>query len=340
MTQNALPSTLALWLEEALAGWILPIASLLLAGAAWGLYVLGLLPEGPTAAALAILVALLVALLMVRPALSASVDPLTRGLVLGAAVLAALLCIGGAFGAAWPGAPLAEGEIARAGEALPLPAGLSGRVKVLVHAGLPAGGTPQVDFRLGGTVEPLTGRVERTVSSVRVGRGGRANVAHDINETWAHGTLAPGATALTLERLNGPVAGTLHVAVFQDLMPPVIFWALAALALLAAAVAESRMTRGSVAALCGMALAYGLLVAWNATPSQAVGTSVGAILLGGLSGALAGGLAALLAKLGPWRGAAAAPAEGAGEAEGTDEAAGPGNKGGRPARSRRRARKA
>ena len=48
-----------------------------------------------------------------------------------------------------------------------------------------------------------------------------------------------------------------------------------------------------------MALAYGLLVDGNATPSAAVGTSVGAVLLGALGGALAGGLLAMLARLGP-----------------------------------------
>jgi hypothetical protein len=301
MTDRDLPSTFSLWLEEALTGWILPLTGLALAGGAWGLYVLGLLPEGPAAAALAVLVAVLVALMMVRPALAGSVDPLTRGLTLGAAGLSALLCAGGALGAAWPGAPLVEGELSRSGDALALPAGLSGRIQVLVHAALPPGGTPQADFRLLGTDAPLTGHVERTVSTVRVGRGGRANVAHDLNETWAHGALKPGATALTLERLTGQVVGPLHVAVHRDLLPPFLLWALAAVALALAAVAESRLGKGSVAPLSGMALAYGLLVATNATPSQAVGTSLGAILLGGLGGALVGGLAAMLARLGPWR---------------------------------------
>ncbi len=300
MPENDLPSSFSLWLEDALTGWILPVSGLALAGAAWGLYVLGLLPEGPTAAVLAVLVAILVALLMARPALAGSVDPLTRGLTLGAAALAALLCAGGAIGSTWPGAPLAEGELTKVGDTLALPPGLAGRVQVLVHAPLPPGGTPEAQFRIGGTVAPLDGHVERTISTVRVGRGGRANVAHDLNETWVHGALPPGATALTLERLSGQVAGPLHVAVERDLLPPFLLWALGAVALALAAVAEVRLGKGSVAPLCGMALAYGLLVSYNATPSQAVGTSLGAILLGGLSGALAGGLAAMLARLGPW----------------------------------------
>lgn len=295
------PSSLSLWLEEALTGWILPVGGLLLAGAAWGAYVLGLLPEGPTAAALAVVVAAVVALLMVRPALAPTADPAARALALGAAALAALLCVAEAVGATWPGAPVAQGALARTGDALPLPAGLGGRVKLLVHAPLPPGGTPQAEFRLAGAAAPLEGHVERTVSSVRVGRGSRANVSHDLNETWVHGAVTPGTAALTLDRLTGQVAGPLEVSLFREWLPPGLAWALAALALAAAAVAESRLGKGSVAALCGMALAYGLLVAGNATPSQAVGTSLGAVLLGGLAGALAGGVAALLARLGPWR---------------------------------------
>jgi hypothetical protein len=301
MTDPTPPTPFSLWLEEALTGWILPIAALILAAAAWGAYVLDLLPEGPTAAVLAVLVALVVGLLMARHALSAAVDPLTRGLTLGAAALAALLCAGEAIGATWPGAPVAAGALARPGDALPLPAGLSGQVKLLVHAALPPGGTPQADFRLGGGAAPLTGRVERTVSSVRVGRGSRASVAHDLNETWIHGAVAAGTAALSLDRLSGQVAGPLEVALYRERLPPLVAWALAALALAAAAVADSRLRKGSVAALAGMALGYGLLVAGNATPSQAVGTSLGAIILGGLAGALAGGLAAMLARLGPWR---------------------------------------
>jgi hypothetical protein len=330
MTDPTTPSTLSLWLEDALTGWILPVGGLLLAGAAWGAYVAGLLPEGPAAGALALIVALVLGLLMVRPALGAAVDPLTRGLTLGAAALAALVCAGAAIGATWPGTPLAVGSLARPGDVLPLPASLSGRVKLLVHAPLPPGGTPRADFRLAGASAPLEGHVERTITSARVGRGGRANVAHDLNETWVHGAVATGATALTLERLSGQVGGPLEVSLFRDLLPPVGLWLLAAAALAAAAVAESRLRKGSVAALCGMALGYGLLVAANATPSQAIGTSLGAVLLGGLGGALAGGLAALLARLGPWRldraEVAAAQVEAGGAPEGAPA----------PARRRRR----
>jgi hypothetical protein len=295
------PTPFTLWLEDALTGWLLPVAGLLFAAGAFGLYYLGVLPEGGSAALLAALVGLLLALLMLRPVLSPAVDPASRGvtvlLALGTALLAALP----AASAVVPGVPEAEGALASRGERLQLPAGLTGRVRLLVHAPLPAGGTPVVEFRLTGTTAPVNGQVERTVSYSRVGRGSRAAVAHDHNEVWVHGNLAPGAGALTLDRVDGPLDGPLQVAVYSEWIPPLALW-LAALALVAvAAVWEVRLGRGNLGALAGMGAAYGLLVSQNATPASAIGTSLGAILLGALGGALAGGLLGVVAKLGPWK---------------------------------------
>jgi hypothetical protein len=298
---NPIPSSFSLWLEDALTGWILPVTALVLAGAAWGLYNLGLLPDGPAATALAALVATVVALLMVKPALLATADPLGRGLAIGSAAVAALLCLGASASAVLPGTPLAEGELARTGDALALPAGLSGGVRLLVRAPLPPGGTPVVDFRLAGAAAPIEGRVERTVSYARVGRGSRTAVAHDHNETWVSGSVPAGSAALTLDRLTGPLAGPLHLALHREVVPPWLLWLLGLVVVAAAAVADSRLRKGNVAALAGMAVAYGLLVAHNATPATAVGTSLGAILLGGLGGALVGALFEMLARLGPWK---------------------------------------
>jgi hypothetical protein len=301
MSDDPTPSTISLWLEEALAGWILPVSGLVLAGAAWGLYQAGLLPEAPTGGALAVLMGVVVALLMVRPALSPEVNAVTRGLVLGTAAAAAAFCIGASLGAVLPGVPLARGDLAQVGDVLPLPAGTDGRVRLLVHSPLPPGGTPQVVFRLAGGAAPIDGQVERTVSYARVGRGSRAAVTHDLNETWVTGTLAHDAAGLRLEKLSGQAAGPLQVSVYQQVVPGPMLWLLALAILIAAAAGESRLGAGSTAPLAGMALAYGLLVAFNATPSAAVGTSLGAILLGGLGGALAGGVAAALARLIPWK---------------------------------------
>ncbi len=294
------PSSFSLWLEEALTGWILPVGALVLAALAWGLYQAGLVPEAPAGAAIAVVVAAVLGLYLVRPLLGASVEPTVRAAGLAVAFAAFILCLRPPLNAVLPGADLAEGELARQGDALPLPPGTTGNVRVLVHAPLPPGGTPEVQFRLGAGAGAMTGHVERTVSFGRAGRAGRTTVLHDRNETWVHGSLAAGAP-LTLESLTGQVAGPLHVMVVREWIPPGLLWLLAFLVVAAAAVVEVRLGKGNLGALAGMAAAYGLLVSGNATPATAVGTSLGGVLLGGLTGAAAGAILTLVARLSPWK---------------------------------------
>jgi hypothetical protein len=132
-------------------------------------------------------------------------------------------------------------------------------------------------------------------------------VAHDHNQVWVHGSVGAGATALTLDRLDGPISGPLLISVYGDWISPPMLWLLSLALLILAAIWEVRLGGGSFAALAGMALAYGLLVHGNATPDAAIGTSLGALMLGALVGALAGGLLAKVAGLGPW--GRAAPTE-------------------------------
>jgi hypothetical protein len=289
-------------LEELLSNRAFPAAVLVVVAVTAALYLGGLLSEGVAAALLAALVASALALYMVRPALAASVDPLTRGVTVLIAVAVGLLCALPAVTSVLPGAPVARGEVGKAGDRLDLPPGALGpfgRLRLLVHAPLPPGGTPVVDFRFVAGAGPLSGQVERTVSYSRVGRGNRAAVAHDRNEAWVHGAVGPGAAAVTLERVDGAVAGPLQVSVHGEWMSPLALW-LASLAVLALAAFWERRLRGShFTAVAGMALAYGLLVYGNATPHAAVGTSLGAVLLGALAGSLAGGLMAMLARLLP-----------------------------------------
>jgi hypothetical protein len=301
MPPPSLDSPAAAWLKDLLGGRLLPLAAAGAAVVSAVLYLTGLLPEGPAAAILSVLVALLLVLFMIRPTLSATVDPTTRGVAALIAVTAGLLCALAALTSVVPGAPAALGEVSRVGDRIDLPPGALGatsRLRLLVHAPLPPGGTPLVEFRFIGDAEPLVGQVERTVSYARVGRGSRAAVAHDRNETWVHGAHGAGATALVLDRIDGPIAGPLLVAVHGEWISPRVLWLICLGVLVVAAIWDERLPGGHFAALVGMALGYGLLVYGNATPHAAVGTSVGSILLGALAGAVAGGLLAMLARLG------------------------------------------
>jgi hypothetical protein len=299
-------------LDALLSSRALTIGVVAAIAAVAGLSFAGLLAEGTAAALLALLVPVGLSLQMVRPALSGAIDPPTRGVALLIVLATTLLAALPALTAVAPGEPLVRGEVSRAGNRLELPLGAlgaSGRLRLLVHAPLPPGGTPQVAFRFTAGGVPLSGEVERTVSYARVGRGNRAAVAHDHNEVWVHGAIGAGVTGLTLDRIDGPLAGPLQVEVHVEWFSPLALALSSLLVLVAAAIWEARLGGGHFAALCGMALAYGLLVGGNATPHAALGTSLGAILLGALAGALAGGLLAMLARLGPWtRPAAQEPA--------------------------------
>ncbi|BDG05779.1 hypothetical protein [Anaeromyxobacter oryzae] len=290
------PSPFTLWLEEALTGWILPVAGLVALGIAAGLYLLGYLPEGATAAVVAVLAGLLAAVHVVKPALAPRADGVARILAGIAAAGALVLAVVPPVESVTPGTPLIEGSLPERGATIALPASTPSHVRLLVHVPLPQTGTPEVRFRITGTEPPAEGKLERTYSSARVGRSGRTQVAHDRSSTYVATRLAGGAPALVLDRLSGERAGDLQVAVFPDRIPPALHWTLAIAVVLLAAAAEARLRKGSSAAVAGMAVAFGLLVADNATPTSAIGTTLGSVLLGGIAGAAAGGLAAFLAK--------------------------------------------
>jgi hypothetical protein len=285
-----------LWLEEALTGWILPVAAILAVGAAAGLYLLGVLPEGALSAAVAVLAGLLAAAQVVKPALAPRADGAGRALAALAAAGTLVLTAYPAVESVAPGRPLAEGVLPDRGATVPLPASVPPHVRLLVHVPLPSRGTPEVRFRIGGTVPPAEGKLERTYSSARVGRSGRTQVAHDRSSTYVAARLAGGARELVLEDESGQAAGPLDVAVYRDLLPPPLHWALAIAVVLLAAAAEARFRKGSGAAVAAMGVAFGLLVADNATPTSAIGTTLGAVLLGAIAGGATGGLAALVAK--------------------------------------------
>lgn len=283
------------WLDEALSGVVLPMLALVAAAATGGLYLVGVVTEGATAAVIILLVSLTAAAAVLRPALSGRPDPLGRGLTLAAAAGTLVLAALPALETVQPGRPLVEGDLAAQGDRLALPSHTPGRARLLVHANLPADGLPTVTFVLGGPDPRVQGHLERTVSYARVGRGGRAAVTHDHSSAFLEARLSD-APAIELERLGGKTAGPLHVSVYRDPLPGPAHVVLALVVLALAAGGQARLRRGSGATFAGMALAFGVLVTENATPDAAVGPALGAVLLGGFVGALTGAVAAWLAR--------------------------------------------
>jgi hypothetical protein len=231
-----------------------------------------------------------------KPALASRADAAGRALAAVAGAATLLLTVFPPIDTVAPGTPLVSGLLPERGASVALPASTPSHVRLLVHVPLPRNGTPEVRFRLTGTEPPAEGKLERTYSSARVGRSGRTQIAHDRSSEYVAAKLAPGARALTLDRLAGETAGPLEVAVYPDRIPPALQWALAIATVIVAALAEARLRKGSIAAIAGIGVGFGLLVTDNATPTSAIGTALGAVLLGAIAGAAAGGLAAFVAK--------------------------------------------
>jgi len=290
------PSSFQLWLEEALSGWILPVAALAAAGLGALLYTAGLLGEEGAGVLLVLLVAGGTAFWMVRNALA--VHDGARGWSWVAAAVTAIAVAVPALPTVRPGRPLFEGELGAEGQAMPLPAGAEGRLRLLIAGRLRDGDERSVSFAVSGPVPAVEGRIERTYGYARVGRGARTRVAHDHVADWYDAQVPAGTRELTLLRLSGQLGSRLLVAGYRPLLPlPAAPWLLALAALALAAAAEARLGRkNAVAVPSAMALGFGLLVTFNATPAQAAGPAVGALLLGAAGGALAGWMAGALAR--------------------------------------------
>ena len=284
------PSPFSLWLEEALSGWILPVAAIAVVAGVGVLYVAGLASESVTATLVIAAVSIGVAVFVARPALDAKRDAASRA-VAGAAALATLLAAGWpALRSVEPGEPLFAGELAQAGDAMPIGGGATGAVRLLVSGRLAERGEPSVSFTLTGARDPVDGKLERTFGYARVGRGGRARVSHDHTSDFYDAQLLPGARELKLDRLAGQLGGALAVEAFRPPLPmPWGPWLAAGAALVLASLAEARLGRkNDLSVATGMAAAFGLLVTFNATPTAAVGPAVGGVVLGALTGALVG----------------------------------------------------
>jgi hypothetical protein len=292
------PSNFSLWLDEALSGWILPVVGIALIAVVGLLYLAGVATEEVTASLVVAVVALGMAAYLARPALDARRDGGTRALAAAAAAVTLVATAWPALRTVNPGAPIFSGDLGQVDDTLALPAGVAGPVRLLVSGKLAERGEPSLGFTITGTREPVEGKLERTFGYARVGRGGRARVARDHTADFYDAYIPAGTTALKLDRVTGQLGSRLFVSGYRDPLPlPWGPWVAAAAAVVLAGVAEARLGRKSdLSVAAGMAVAFGLLVTFNATPAAAVGPAVGGVVLGALTGALGGWMVGILAR--------------------------------------------
>jgi hypothetical protein len=273
-------------LEGLIRPWFLPSFGLTIVVGIGVFWLSGMLTESAVGAMVAVVVPLVLGLMVLRPALSASTDAVTRGLLGVAAVLTFAVAAIPAYEAVRPGEPQVVAELTRAGDAQSLPPGTDGRVLLLVSTRLGGAAEPVVEFRLGGFEEPVTGELRRTTGFARVGRGGSTKVTHDHDSDWFEARLSSTAKEIRLERVQGLSTVPLRVELYRDWLPHGLAWILSLVALALAAAGEVRCRRDSGATIAaGVALGFGLVVSYNVTPGRAVVPALWAIVLGAILGA-------------------------------------------------------
>lgn len=290
-------SSFNLWLADLLGSWLLlAIAGVILAMTG-ALYLLGIATPVFMAVMITVAVSAGVAVVIVRNAVSVVGDPHSRALLWVAGVATLIFTAVPALQAILPGAPLFEGEVGVEGEGVAIPSGVNGPIRILVSGTLNPGGEPSISFRLVGTERPIEGKLERTIGYARVGRSGRTQVAHDHNSDWYEGKVPSGTTELRLDERRGQRDGRLLISAYRDWLPGAVIWIAALCALGLAAIADSRMgLKGNIAVASGMSLAFGLLVAFYATPGSPVGPVLGGVVLGAMIGSMAGAFAGWLVR--------------------------------------------
>jgi hypothetical protein len=193
-----------------------------------------------------------------------------------------------------PGPSIASGELASVGSEIVLPSSVSGELRVLASGSLPGESVAFASYVIGIDGQRIEGSFERSVrrSWRKIGRfyNERASEYHLVD-------ISPGAQRFTLERLEGRLAGGVHVQVFPVHLPIWILWIMILVALaLAAAVDVLGRHHGTFAVYAGISLAVGTVARVYATPASALATAIASIVLGVPGGSIVGLSAVALAR--------------------------------------------
>jgi hypothetical protein len=260
-------------------------------------YLTGAVSDGLLGVVLAAAVGVLSTIRVVGAMLETSGTPLAR---VGVLVLG-LATVGLSFAPValtiFPGTPVATGVLTEVGSTVQVPDTLKGAVRVLVHGGLNTAGAAAVEFSLGGFTSSLEGKLQRTVTTQRVGRRGSAQEAHERNSEFLDGRLAAGHQGVKLESVEGPLAGGLSLQVFSDRFPLWLDLLLSAVVLALLAVLGVWLHVGSdVVVTGGLALAFGAVAHEFVTPDSIIRPMIGAVIVAAVAGGAAGGIFAWAAR--------------------------------------------
>jgi hypothetical protein len=255
------------------------------------LYYLAVLGEAVAGLLLATVVAGLVSVTTTRALLDAVRAPVARAATIALGLVTFALTVAPVLDSVLPGSAVAQGELREPGDSVSLPEDAAGPVRIWLHGAIGGNGPSAVDVELSAETSIVEGHLERTTRQARVGRRGRATVTNERNSDLLSATLDAGSRKLTLTRVKGPLAGSLHVRLFHDPWPLPLDALVGCLVLLAVAALGARAgARSTPASIAGIGLAFGAAAYLWATPDNAVRPEIGALVVGGLLGALAGGV--------------------------------------------------
>lgn len=275
-----------LWLEDAVPGWILPVAAIVVALGVFLLSALGVLAEETTAALVVVAFGAGLSYALVLPAVRTSGRGV-RALTIAAAV-AVLGLVSYAFVVAvHPGAPVASATLSADRRTLALPA--PGTYRLVVSGRLQAAGEVRGEYVLRAGGRELRGAIDRAYVR-RTARRASVNVSQEHTAN-AHEVTVASPPEVLFERTGPELRGEIAVSAHRALPPWALFTAIAAAVLLSAAVDALTWAKGRCA-LAGIAAGAFTLILRTVTPDRVAAPTFWAALLAAAIGALLGTAAA------------------------------------------------
>jgi hypothetical protein len=311
-------SSFQLWFEEAWEGWIRPLGVIFLLIVAVAIYKFDLITESFAGVLLA---AGVIGGTLASGALPAW--PLVRkpGERVAFFAMVALWLLGTGYPSlrvAIPGHVLAEGHLTTEAPSATLKTGAEGPYALTVSGHFKQAGaadaeaTYTIKAEAGGATDEVSDKLERKRVSVRVGRRGGTSTQLQEHTEQSHRlpTVRGGEVKLTADGVDDQLEEGLAVALRSGGPNPLVFTAMAVLALLLAlgldaklvdpstltGKSKSKGVRTYLTAAVGVALVFSLDYPAEATPHSVVRPAVGALALGLLAGGIGGWLLSTIAR--------------------------------------------
>jgi hypothetical protein len=286
--------------QEVLFDWGIP---LLLGGGIAVVALLAILNEIATPTGVPLLGFLLLLLVLFFPlklALSGTVEPRRKALILGFGIVWIGITCAQVYFAIFVGSLAGDGSVAVDGAAMTLPLGEQGTIYDLVVEGNFAAAAGDVGREAGYTlalekdgkkIQEFTGVFSERNVRQRLGRRG-STTSHQLHNHVLHSLMSPGEGTyqFTAVRIDPQLTPTLSVALYRDTYPEKTFWLLSVLLLIGAYVGEVMLAGKEVplVLVTSVALSFVLTFRSLGVPPHTYRDLIGAAMIAAIAGPLGG----------------------------------------------------